>query len=186
MKCSDTYIYLVRHGQASARFDEAYDPGLDEVGLAQALAIAKELTPLGPLPVLTSPLLRARQTASAFEDCWSVHAQVETALSEIPSPNQNLTSRAAWLQQAMQGSWDEMSGEHQKWRERVAAVLGAFKETTVVTSHFIAINAAVGIATKDDRVVCFEPDNCSCTRLRVIPGGLELLELGRERVTRVT
>ena len=79
-----------------------------------------------------------------------------------------------------------MSGEHQKWRERGAAVLGAFKETTVVTSHFIAINAAVGIATKDDRVVWCEPDNCSCTRLRVIPGGLELVELGRERVTRVT
>ena len=68
---------------------------------------------------------------------------------------------------------------------RVVAALLALKTTTVVTSHFIAINVAVGAATQDDRVICFEPDNCSCTRLEVGDGRLRLVELGRQRETRI-
>ena len=61
----------------------------------------------------------------------------------------------------------------------------ATKKTTVVTTHFIAVNAAVGFASQDDRLVCFEPDNCSCTRMEVADGTLRLVELGRRRETDV-
>jgi len=52
-------------------------------------------------------------------------------------------------------------------------------------SHFIAINAAVGVANGDDRVVSFRPDNCSCTVLESDGDCLTLIELGRERETLV-
>ena len=178
-------LYLIRHGQARAGFDQAYDPGLDTLGLAQAEAIANELEPLGPLPIVTSPLQRTRQTAAAFETRWQVQARVEPAVAEIPSPTEDLQARTNWLRQALRGRWSDLAPQHQAWRNQVVAALAALKTTTIVTSHFIAINVAVGAATNDDRVVCFEPDNCSCTRLEVGEGQLRLVELGHQRETRI-
>ncbi len=185
MSTNPATLYLIRHGRASAGFDQAYDPGLDATGLAQAEAIADELGPLGPLPVVTSPLQRTRQTAAAFEKRWKVQARIEPAVAEIPSPTKDLQARADWLRQAMRGRWSALAPRYQGWRDQVVAALLALRTTTVVTSHFIAINAAVGAATQDDRVICFEPDNCSCTRLEVRDGRLRLVELGRQRETRI-
>src|SRR5262245_40708188 len=63
-------LYLVRHGHANAGFAEAYDPGLDDLGREQALAIAQGLAPLGPFPILTSPLKRARETTTPLAVLW--------------------------------------------------------------------------------------------------------------------
>jgi hypothetical protein len=52
-----------------------------------------------------------------------------------------------------------------------------------MTTHFVAINVAVGMATNDARMVCFEPDHCSCTVLEVRDGTLRLVSLGRQRAT---
>lgn len=185
MPATPPTLYMIRHGQASAGFDQAYDPGLDEVGLAQAEAIANELESLGPLPIVTSPLQRTRQTAVAFEKRWKVQARIEPAVAEIPSPTKDLQARADWLRQAMRGRWSDLAPQYQEWRNQVVSALLALKTTTVVTSHFIAINAAVGAATQDGRVICFEPDNCSCTRMEVSDGRLRLVELGRQRETRI-
>ncbi len=178
-------IYLIRHGRASAGFAEAQDPGLDHVGRTQALAIAQELGPLGPLPLATSPLKRARETATAFEALWGLKARIEPAVAEIPSPTEDLQARASWLRQAMQGRWSDLSVAYQNWRNGVAAALIGLETTTVVTTHFVAINAAVSVATGNDRMICFEPDYCSCTRLEVVDGILRVGELGRQRETRV-
>ncbi len=178
-------LYLIRHGRASAGFAEAQDPGLDEVGRAQAQAIAQELGPLGPLPLVTSPLKRARETAAPFEALWGLQAQVEPDVGEIPSPVADLQVRAAWLRQALQGRWSDLPPAYQKWRDRVVACLQTLKTTTVVITHFVAINAAVGLATGDDRMVCFAPDHCSCTVLELIDGTLRVVKLGRQRATQV-
>ena len=178
-------LYLIRHGQVSAGFDQAYDPGLDSVGRAQAEAIGGELESLGPLPLVSSPLRRTRETAAAFEKRWNVQATIEPAVAEIPSPTDDLQARMDWLRQAMQGRWADLPPSYREWRGQVVAALLAMKKTTIVTTHFIAINAAVGFATQDDRLVCFEPDNCSCTRIEVADGTLRLVELGRRRETDV-
>ena len=178
-------LYLIRHGHASAGFAEARDPGLDNIGRAQAEAIAKELGPLGPLPLVTSPLRRARETAVPFEALWGVKARVEPGVAEIPSPTEDLQARATWLRQVMRGRWVDLPAAYQAWRDRVAASLIAIRTTTVVISHFVAINAAVSVATGDDRMICFEPDYCSCTVLELVGGALRVIELGRQRETRI-
>jgi hypothetical protein len=37
----------------------------------------------------------------------------------------------------------------------------------------------------DDRMVCFEPDHCSCTVLEVIDHTLRVVTLGRQRATQI-
>ena len=178
-------LYLIRHGHASAGFAEAQDPGLDDVGRAQAQAVAKELDPLGPLPLATSPLKRARETAVPFEALWGVKARIEPGVAEIPSPTEDLQARSTWLRRAMRGCWSNLPSAYQDWRDGVVAALISLGTTTVVTSHFVAINAAVGAATGDDRMICFQPDNCSCTVLELVDGRLHVVELGHQRATRI-
>jgi len=178
-------IYLVRHGRPSAGFSEALDPGLDEVGWTQAETAAQELAPIGPLPILTSPLRRTRDTAAPLERVWQVTARIEPVVAELPMPGAAPHTRAAWLREALRGRWRDLSEFYQQWRELMVTTLGALDRSTVVTTHFIAINVAVGAATGDDRLDCFQPDHCSCTVLEVKDGRLQLVSLGRERETLV-
>ena len=90
-------LYLVRHGKASANWAVAADPGLDEIGRAEAEATAQELASKGPLPILSSPLARARETAAPLERLWEAHARIEPGVAEVPSPDVPLETRGEWL-----------------------------------------------------------------------------------------
>ena len=171
-----TRLHLVRHGRAAAGWGDDPDPGLDDVGRAQADAAASTLAPLGPLPVVVSPLRRTRETAAAFERMWGVTAAVDPAVGEIPSPTDDLAGRYGDLDDGLRG-----------WRDDVVGALRSIATDTVVVTHYVAINAAVGAATGDDRLVCFHPDNCSVTVVEHDgPGSpLRVVDLGAERGTAV-
>ncbi|MBM3489763.1 MAG: histidine phosphatase family protein [Alphaproteobacteria bacterium] len=178
-------VYLVRHGKAAATFAEATDPGLDDRGREQAIDLTKRLAPLGPLPVLVSPLRRTRETALPLCQRWEIDPVVERRVAEIPSRDNDLQARTLWLRGIMGQRWGEVEVWLQPWRQGVIDCLVALPRDTVVVSHFIAINVAVGAATGDDRVVGFRPDNCSCTILQADGSHLTLLERGREGQTTV-
>jgi len=178
-------IYLVRHGRAAADWGSHVDPGLDDVGRGQAEAMAEVLAPKGPLALVASPLRRTRETAAALERQWKIRARIEPRVGEIPSPVEDLAGRAEWLRGVMQRRWPELGEPLQRWRQAVIEALQALSEDTVVVSHYVAINAAVGAALGDERVTCFRPDHCSCTVTEVTDGKLVLVELGAEGATRV-
>lgn len=178
-------LHLVRHGKAAAGWDADLDPGLNAEGRAQAEMLADTLEPQGPLTILVSPMKRTRETAAPLEARWGAAGLIEPAVSEIPSPTVDLKARRAWLDRVMAGRWPELEPELLPWRQAIIDRLLALREDTVVISHFIAINVAVGRATGDERVVCFRPDHCSETVLEARDGRLRLLSLGREAVTEV-
>jgi broad specificity phosphatase PhoE len=181
-----TRLILVRHGEAAAGWGEDRDPGLSEEGRRQAAEVAAALAPTGPLPIVVSPLRRTRETAAALESLWGTTATLDAGVGEITSPIDDLAERTTWLRQFMAGTWDTAATAHEEWRHQVLDTLAAIAVDTVVVTHFIAINAAVGAATDDARVVSFMPGNCSRTVLDVVDGGrFSLVELGGEAVTRV-
>jgi broad specificity phosphatase PhoE len=182
-----TKLYLVRHGRAAARYDQDVDPGLDDVGREQARAVAADLAPLGPLPIVTSPLRRTRETAAPLEEAWNVKARVESAVGEIKSPTDDVAERSAWLGAILRGerSWGDLDDDRLRWRDDVIGALLRLDEDSVVVTHYIAINAAVGVAIGDDRVAHFRPDNCSCTVFETHGSSLRLIELGRQAETTV-
>src|ERR1700694_1163169 len=108
-------IYLVRHGRAAADWGAHVDPGLDDVGRAQAEAMAGELAPQGPLPLIASPLRRTRETAAALERRWRIAARIEPRVGEIPSPVEDLAGRGDWLRGIMQRRWPELEEPLQRW-----------------------------------------------------------------------
>ncbi|TAL13836.1 MAG: bifunctional RNase H/acid phosphatase, partial [Frankiales bacterium] len=81
-----TTTLLLRHGQTEMSVDKRFsgvsDPPLTEVGLAQAAAAAARLARCGAVAVVSSPLLRTRETARLVADALGLEVQVEEGLRE--------------------------------------------------------------------------------------------------------
>lgn len=181
-------ITMVRHGQAAAGFGDDLDPGLSDLGRAQAIAAADALASMGMQPIVCSPLRRCRETAMPLAEEWGIDPVVDERVGEIVSPadHAGLEARSAWLRTAILGTWSVLGPEHHAWRQTVIDAVVAMPADTVVFSHFMAINVVVGAATSDDSVLCFRPDNCSWTVFDIDgPGSITLVELGRQASTEV-
>lgn len=181
-------LYLIRHGHASSTWEPGdWDPGLSEAGRAQAEARAEKLAGLGsngvPLALLSSPLRRARETAAALERRWNTTAPVEPRISEIQAFGVAPERRRDWLRRILQLRWSELAepgSPLDRWRSDVLQALLGIAQDTIVFSHSVAINVAVGFARGDDRVTCFRPANCSMTVVETDRRGMRVVELGEE------
>lgn len=178
-------LYLVRHGQAAAGWDSDPDPGLSNEGHQQAVALAERLEPLGPLSLVSSPMRRTRETAAPLAQQWQWEPRIEMRVSEIVAPTTDLVARSEWLREIASDRWSAMDERLRAWRDDIGAALMAMTVDTVVVSHFMVLNAAVSLATGDDRVVSYRPGYCSVTILDNDQGELRLVELGEEASTRV-
>jgi broad specificity phosphatase PhoE len=173
-------IVLVRHGQAAAGWGDDADPGLSSVGHDQARAVAERLAVLGPLPILTSPMVRCQETAAALAQKWDVTPVVTEGIGEIKAPDHDVSTRGPWLREVMGKRWVELPADQQRWRDDVLACLLAQRGDCVTFTHFVAINVAIGAATADGRVVCRHVDNCSTTVLDSDGESLMLVEAPAE------
>jgi broad specificity phosphatase PhoE len=178
-------IYLVRHGRAASGWGLEEDPGLDNLGRSQAQAAAEKLAPLGPLHIIASPRARAQETAMPLAKIWNIDPAIEDRVGEIRFPAEKSANKVEWLKKIMVDQWPNLDGDLQQWRRKVIEALLSIRNDTVVFTHYIAINVAVGRATDDDRVVCFRPDNASVTILETHGNSLNLVNRGNEADTKV-
>lgn len=182
---STTHLYLVRHGRASAGWDTDLDPSLDALGRQQSREMAQQLAPLGPMNVVTSPLVRCQQTALPLCKAWNTKSEIRHEVAEIPSPEGvSISDRVEWLRLAMGGTWDSLGPHYTKFRDELVNFVRQINDDTVIVSHFVAINAIIGEIKNDDRLVLYRLDNCSVTTLeRDRHGELKLIQSGREADT---
>jgi broad specificity phosphatase PhoE len=179
-----TLVRLVRHGRAEAGWDTHVDPDLDHFGWGQARAVALRLAPLGPLPVLSSPLLRCVSTSEPLCVAWGVEPLVTDAVAEIPSPlGVPNSERVVWLRSAMTRTWSDLGDRYTSFRDGVIERILQCEHDTVVFSHFVAINAVIGACLDDDRLVIRSLDNASVTTVEVADGVVRLVEAGSEADT---
>jgi broad specificity phosphatase PhoE len=172
-RSGDRHLVLVRHAEAATGPEAGPDPGLSPRGREQAEAVAADLGPLGPLPLVVSPRRRCRETAGPLEARWGAPARVEPAVGELPHAGHGE------LGAALAGRWSELDDGRRRWRDDVLAALRALPGDAVVVTHLVAVNVAVGEAAGDDRVVCFVPATGSRTFVRVAGDGrLAVVRLG--------
>ncbi len=197
-------IALVRHGRASAGWDTAVDPSLDDLGRRQAENAAKKLDQIfvgRQVEIISSPMLRCRQTADEFAKLRTDRGSPSLAkdatlqaiapvrvcaeVAEIPSPSGvEMSARVDWLRMAMQGVWSDLGGEYVAFRDSVVKFVQSLETNTVIFSHFIAINAVIGALSGDDRLVIRSLDNCSITLLECDESGnLHIAQSGHEADT---
>jgi len=183
---------MIRHGRPASTWGETDpDPGLDAVGADQARAVARDLLALPeqerPSRVVSSPLRRCRETAQPLAEALGVTVEIDPRIGEIPTPAAlDAEARPGWLRQAFQGAWSDIRGDldYAAWRREVAEGVASHPGAAVF-SHFVALNAAVSVATGGDTVAAFRPDHVSVTVFDLVDGALILVDKGREASTQV-
>lgn len=148
-------LYLVRHGRTDANakglLQGRLDPPLDEIGRKQAEAIA---TLIGDVDeVISSPLVRARETASYFgQDVVVDEAWIELAYGEYEGVPAGEVPPEVWQSWKTNEMYATKGGESFGALDaRVRAACDALADrihsrNIVVVSHVSPIKAAVGWA----------------------------------------
>ncbi|MGE3250272.1 MAG: histidine phosphatase family protein [Hyphomonadaceae bacterium] len=171
-------LYLIRHAEPAATWGGSDpNPGLSELGRAQAADASWKLAALKPKRIVTSPLMRCRETAAALEMEMGLTAAVDTRVSEIWTPEG--VERRAWLQGVMSGAWSDYPS-HDQWRADIRAALLAQDDDTAIFTHFVAINVIVGAIQGVAAATVFKPAHASITTLDVSGGDLRIAALGAE------
>ncbi|WP_444921464.1 histidine phosphatase family protein [Microbulbifer sp. CnH-101-G] len=179
-------ILLVRHGEA-AKGPSIADPTLTTLGQRQASLLAQNLPGDTCLKLVSSPKLRAQQTAQPVAERWGQVITLESRVSEIPTPKGiSLQQRLPWLRSLLTQNWDPSNKQQKEWREGIIDYLLGVHEDTMVFCHFMVINSVVAHILEDSKVQQFRPDYTSITELRLTKGSLDLVQLGSERTTKIS
>ena len=174
-----TDIWLVRHGEAAASFDQAIDPGLSLLGHEQAATAAQRLSAIVPsdAQLLSSPKQRAVQTGAPFAGVRDAVLQSDERFIELPSP-EGLAQRSEWLQQALASNWAALPTAVHDWRDSIAAALQAVSTPTVIFTHFLVINSIAAAISHEDAVVQCLPANGSIHHLQTEGAGWRWVSRG--------
>ena len=168
-----TQIWIVRHGEAAASWENDPDPGLSQLGQSQAEETANALMDIVPMgaQLISSPLR-------------GDSVRVDPRFSEVRSPVP-LSGRKAWLQEFMRQDWSEQSDDLWEWRRDILSGLKEATGPTVVFCHFLVINAVIAEIENKPEVLQIYPANASFHELKLAGGELSLVQLGQQMETRI-
>jgi broad specificity phosphatase PhoE len=175
-------IYLVRHGEAANSWAEALDSPLSELGKQQAKAVSRSFGK-SPIAIISSPMLRAKQTAAPLAQIWGVSVKIDDCFIEIPSDSEE-KDRKKWLQQIFEQKWNMVNSRIKEWREKAFEAILCKKSDVIIFTHFMLINAVISKIKKTNQLVFFSPDNASITHLKITnERTIKIAKLGREKKT---
>jgi len=179
-------LFVVRHGRtaqnAAGRLLGRADPPLDELGERQAAALAAAIGPVDR--VVSSPLLRTRQTAEAF----GVEVEVDERLVELDYGDWDgrpvgAVSAEEWAQWRRDLEFAPPGGESlaalaRRVREACTSLteIAADDETVVAVTHVSPVKAALcwALGVHDAVVWRTFVAPASITRIAVRPTGPQL------------
>lgn len=186
-------IIIVRHGRtefnAAGRLQGRTDNPLDDVGLAQAEAVATYLAPelLSDTLIVCSPLLRARQTATAIAKGVGASLEIDERWIELDYGSYEGLRQAevpanVWREWRADSDFAAPQGESlNQVQERVAQACDDLAQrldgrTAVVVSHVSPIKSAVAWALGVDVSVGWKTQlvTASITRISVSANGAAL------------
>ena len=178
-------LFLVRHGRtlvnAENRLQGRIDHSLDEVGRRQSIEIAGALRKIDR--VISSPLLRATETAAAFNQKIDVEPRfIELDYGDFDGLLQNEVPEDVWKNWRSDINYRPPNGESlAELNSRVCQVLNeiadeAREQNVVVVSHVSPIKAAIAWAVGVEVSSSWRMllDRGSISRIELSPQGPKL------------
>ena len=149
--------------------------------MAVRVVLVRHAEPAGAYGGVADPGLSAAGEEQAQATAMALDRAAAGSLV-LSSPLRRARATAAALE-APWLRWSDVGGVVATWRDGLVGTLLALPEYAVAFTHFVAINAAVGAATGDERLACCSPGYCSRTMLQVRGDELTLVELGAQTRT---
>ena len=178
-------LILVRHGRTAInvgnKLQGLIDHPLDDVGRQQSVEIASVLKNIGR--VISSPLIRAKQTAEAFGKVIEIDERfIELDYGDFDGMLQKDVSEDIWRQWRADNNFRAPNGESLVELDgRVREALGelideARTENIVVVSHVSPIKAAIAWAIGCDVGVSWKMllDRASISRIEITENGARM------------
>jgi len=192
-------IYLVRHGEASEGWT-SQDPPLSELGKSQAKSLVTfvdsifDENSINNINAISSPLNRCKETASLALEKQYLEIAINDNFRELPSPTIDLEKRVDWLRRILPLTWSELLKDREtiesevnftQWKENIMSNIYSLKKDTIIFTHFVVINAVIGEILKSDKIVNFQPSNCSITEISKKNDKLKIVKLGKSLESKV-
>ena len=192
-------IYLVRHGEASEGWT-SQDPPLSELGKSQAKSLMTftdsifDENSINNTNAISSPLNRCIETASLALEKQYLEIEINDNFRELPSPTIDLEKRVDWLRRILPLTWPELLKDKEtmesgvdftQWKENIMSNIYSLKKDTIIFTHFVVINAVIGEILKSEKIINFQPSNCSITEINKMNDKLKIVKLGKSLESRV-
>lgn len=192
-------IYLVRHGEAAEGWT-SQDPPLSELGKSQAKSLVTFVdsifgeNSINNINAISSPLNRCKETASLALEKQYLEIAINDNFRELPSPTIDLEKRVDWLRRILPLTWSELLKDREtiesevnftQWKENIMSNIYSLKKDTIIFTHFVVINSVVGEILKSDKIINFQPSNCSITEISKINHKLKIVKLGKSLESKV-
>lgn len=178
-------LIIIRHGRPE-RIDAsevqatgvAADPGLTDVGLAQAEAMAAWLSMEQIDAVYTSPMRRALETAAPLEKALGLTATVEPGIEEFDDgdgyiPMEEVKKDKAEWRKMMRGfDGADLSQFRATVTTAITNIIANHRgETVALVCHGGVINAWAAHVLELERTMFFPPEYTSINRFRASSSG---------------
>ena len=167
-------IIFVRHGEAESSFGTHPDPALSKNGVEQSLKLIHhdQLQSLEDFIFISSPKLRAIETARPIANKFNKEIKIDETFIEIPTENIEMDQKQNWLKQLVQKEKKQLPDQIKTWDKNIFEKIRSFNQNTLIVSHFMVINSILSTLSNNKNLLYFYPGYTSVTKIINIDGKL--------------
>ena len=164
---SQIEIIFVRHAEAESSWGNFSDPSLSSNGYLQSTNLLKheELQNLENFSFISSPKLRAIETAKPLAKKFDKNLNIDEVFIEIPSKDIVQEKKQEWLKKIVETKRDELPNMIKSWSDNIYLKTKSFNENTIIFSHFMVINSLLSKLANKDTLLYFYPKYTSVIKI---------------------
>ena len=178
-------VIFIRHAEASSSWGDHPDPGLSDNGITQSkkLVHRHELKQLNDYSFISSPKLRAMDTARPLAKKFKKELIIENIFTEIPSSNIEPKNKQEWLKNILQMNKSELPENIAKWKDNIISKTKEFSQDSLVFTHFMVINALLSELNSETKLLYFYPDYTSIIKISIEDGKFKNFSIEKDKKT---
>ena len=182
---SSIQVIFIRHAEASNSWGNHPDPGLSDNGKNQSKELINhpELIELDHYSFISSPKLRAIETAKPLAEKFKKELIIENIFTEIPSLNIEPDKKQEWLKNILQMNKNDLPENITKWKDNIISKTKAFSQDSLVFTHFIVINALLSELNSETKLLYFYPDYTSIVKITIEDGEFRNFSIDKDKKT---
>ena len=167
-------IIFVRHGEAESSFGAHPDPALSKNGVEQSLKLIDhdQLQSLEDFIFISSPKLRAIETAKPIANKFNKEIKIDETFIEIPTEDIEMNRKQEWLKQIIRKEKNQLPNNIKLWEKNIFQKIKSFHKSTIIFSHFMVINSILSTLSNNKNLLYFYPDYTSVTKIIKLNGEL--------------